>query len=57
MEKNDENLLSLTEARWLSHGKALSRVYTLKEEMLAFLSLEGQKNFVICFAMIAGSTN
>ena len=45
MEANYENLLLHTEARWLSRGKALSRVYELKEEMLAFCSLERQGEF------------
>ena len=45
MEANYENLLLHTEARWLSRGKALSRVYALKEEMLAFFTLEKQEQF------------
>ena len=45
MEANYENFLLHTEARWLSRGKALSRVYELKEEMLAFFSLERQGEF------------
>ena len=51
MEANYENLLLHTEARWLSHGKALSRVYELKEEMLAFFSLERQEEFynLLCY--------
>ena len=45
MEANYENLLLPTEAKWLSRGKALSRVYELKEEMLAFFSFERQREF------------
>ena len=45
MEANYENLLLHTEARWLPRRKALSRVYELKEEMLAFFSLERQGEF------------
>ena len=45
MEANYENLLLHSEARWFSRGKALSRVYELKEEMLAFFSLERQGEF------------
>ena len=45
MEANYENLLLHTEARWLSRGKASSRVYQLKKEMLAFFSLERQREF------------
>ena len=47
MEANYENLLLHTEARWLLRGKALSRVYELKEKMLAFFSLERQGEFYI----------
>ena len=43
MEANYENLLH-TEARWLLCGKALSRVYELKE-MLAFFSIQSQGVF------------
>ena len=57
MEANYENLLLHTEARWLSRGKASSGVYQLKEEMLAFFSLENNENFMICFVMTAGSRN
>ena len=45
MEANYENLLSHTEARWFSRGKVLSRVYELKEEMLAFFNNEKQGEF------------
>ena len=50
MEANYENLRLHNEARWLSRGKALSRVYELKGEMLAFFSLERQEEFcnVLC---------
>ena len=57
MEANYENLLWLTEAQWLSRGKALSGACELKEEMLAFLVLKDKENFMICFAMTAGSPN
>ena len=45
MEANYENLLLHTKARWLSFGKVLSRVYELKEKMLAFFSFERQGEF------------
>ena len=45
MEANYENLLLHSKARWLSRGKALSRVYELKEKMLAVFSLERQGEF------------
>ena len=57
MEANYENILLHTEARWLSRGKALSRVYELKEKMFPFLVLKNKENFMICFAMIAGRPN
>ena len=47
MEANYENLLLHTDARWLLRAKALSRVYELKEKMLAFFSLERQGEFCI----------
>ena len=57
MEANYENLRWLTEAQWLSRGKALSGACELKEEMLAFLVLKDKENFMICSAMTAGSPN
>ena len=45
MAANYENLLLHTEARWLSRERALSQVYELKEGMLAFFSLERQREF------------
>ena len=57
MEANYENLLLHTKVRWHSHEKPLRRVYELEEEMLAFLAIKDKENFVICFAMTAGSAN
>ena len=45
MGANYANLLLHTEVRWMSHGKALSQVYELKDEMLSFFSLEKQQEF------------
>ena len=45
MEANYENLLLHTEARWLSRGKVLSRIFEMKKKMLAFFSFEKQEEF------------
>ena len=45
MGANYANLLLHTEVRWLRHGKALSRIFELKDEMLSFFSLEKRQEF------------
>ena len=43
METNYDSVLLHTYARWLSRGKALSRIYELKKKLLGFFRLEKQK--------------
>ena len=40
MDANHKNLLFYSAVRWLSRGRVLSRIYSLKEEVVVFLTLE-----------------
>ncbi|XP_029656088.1 zinc finger BED domain-containing protein 5-like [Octopus sinensis] len=46
MGSNFTNLLLHTEIRWLSRGKASTRVFEVKDEMYEFFKLEGHSEFV-----------
>ena len=45
MESDFEVLLFHTPVRWLSAGKILNRIFTLKEELMEFLQCKGKYDF------------
>ena len=47
MESDFEVLLFHTPVRWLSAGKILNRIFTLKEELMEFLQCKGKYDFKI----------
>ena len=50
MEAQHSTFIQLTEIRWLSRGKVLSRFYNLREELLAFCVQGNLKEFVECLS-------
>ena len=45
MESDFEVLLFHTSVKWLSAGKLLNRIFTLKEELMEFLQSNGKYDF------------
>ncbi|CAI9715626.1 finger BED domain-containing 5-like [Octopus vulgaris] len=50
MEADHSTLIQLTEIRWLSRGKVMSRFYEFREELLTFCLQENLKDFVECLS-------
>ena len=48
MQKDHVTLLPHTEARWLSRGKVLSRVFELRQELLLFFKENNKASFCEC---------